>query len=202
MQPLPRPDNRVIIGMGGSGKSFLARHQTAKAKRLIIFDPNGEDAHLAGAELAESKTDLVGLASVTGNFRICWRGFFRYGDEDAFEFANRVAWAAGDVTVLWDEADQFMTASRMPRHAKRLINMGRHQRCRTLALARRPQDLARGLTANAQRVICFEMQEPLDVAAIGRRIGPSNAAKLPTLGPRRALDWTEGGAVIRKSPFA
>lgn len=192
---------QLVLGRGGKGKSFLARHLVRKAARLILFDPNGEAEHAAKAEVLERPDQLVNVLRYERRFRICWRGYASMG-RDAFEFANRCALAAGNVTLLWDEIDRFQSPHRLPEYADVIVNAGRHKGVSVVACSRRPPQVHGDLRANASRLIVFRTVEPDDVKYLRHRIEDRAAVEaLRQLGDHEAVVWTDAGWSVQKSPF-
>lgn len=202
---LSSPDFRLFLGKSGSGKSYLARYQAARARRLLIHDPNGEDAWSEGAAVVHDRGQLAEAMKARA-WRICWRGSVAARGEaemrEAFEWANRCALAAGDCLVIWDEVDRFTDAGRLPPYAYQMVNAGRHRGVKIFACSRRVRRVSRDLSANAGRVMLFRMTEPGDLKWISDTMGADAAAKAPKLGERVALDWTEKEVKEKKSPFA
>ena len=196
---LDAADIRLCLGKSGSGKSTLARSWVAKEQRVLIFDPNGEDAWAKGAVVTEDRAELVDLVSKPGRVRICWRGVMT-GGEGAFEFANRCAWAGEDMFVVWDEVDRFTDPMKLPPVADNLVQAGRHRGLHIIACSRRPYRMNRTLTALATRMSIFRTTEPRDLRYFGEYVGAA-ASQLPTLRDYHALDWTETGVLVKKSPF-
>lgn len=201
---LERPDNRLFLGKGGSGKSYLARHQLAGASRVLIHDPNGEPAWAEGARVIYSRAELA-EAMQARSWRIAWRGSQAARSEpekiDAFEWANRCAIAAGDAVVVWDEADFFMGPARVPPNAYRIINAGRHHGLRIFACARRFRAIPRHLSANSQRIIVFRSTEPSDLKWVEQVMTREVAVMVPVLKEREAVDWSERTVKRKISPF-
>lgn len=187
---LKRPDNRVFLGAGGSGKSTLARRQAATFSRVIVLDPNSEPENKRGARVIGSASELCYTLAQLGRapFRIC----FRPGaDPDAdFDTLNRAAMIAGDVLVVWDEADLYMTAHAMPASARAIWNVGRHHGCRVFAIARRAAALSPHLRANVSAIHMFLTIDPDDAIWCGRLIGRERAMRLSTLGVGQCITWT------------
>lgn len=200
-QRLPAPDNRLYLGVGGSGKTTLALRHSFAFPRVVICNPNGEDAHQAGAVVIDDRGELVSWLAASGPVRVCWQGFDRQPREEAFAWVNRVAWAAGNVLVVWDEADLFMTAQRLPEEAYRLWNMGRHRSVRVFACSRRPARVSRDCTANLTRACVFRTQEPHDWRFLKDFMEPSAAAAARELPKYHAIDWTPAAWSVKKSPF-
>ena len=195
---MKRPDIRVVLGRGGSGKSHLVKHWLGAIKgRVVIFDAAAEDDYARGAVLVEDRDRLIDLL-IAGERRLCWRGLFG----GAFEAVNEIAWAAGDLTLVWEEVDQFGDAGRLPPWAFKIANQGRHRDIRVIACSRRPARVSRDLTANASRIVAFGTTEPRDLAYLRDYMGEA-AEKLRGVPEYHALDWTEAaGAAVRKSPFS
>ncbi|MGE5476173.1 MAG: hypothetical protein ACM3Q1_05930 [Bacteroidales bacterium] len=196
---LDAADIRLCLGKSGSGKSTLARSWVRAEKRVLIFDPNGEDDWAKGAHVTDNHAELVELVAAKGRVRICWRGVMT-GGEAAFEWANRCAWAAEDMFVVWDEVDRFVTPAQMPPIADNVVQAGRHRGLHVIACSRRPYRMNRTLSALATRMAVFRSTEPRDLRYFAELMGEA-AKGIPTLRDYHALDWTEGGTSIKKSPF-
>jgi len=198
---LKAADIRVFLGKSGSGKSTLARFQARRFRRQMIFNPNLEPDWEKGAIVCADPAYLVQLCRRDGPLRVCWQGMgLAEGNEEAFEFANRCALAAGDMVLIWDEVDRFSTAARMPTHAKRIVNAGRHAGLRVFACSRRPYMMNRELTALATRMAIFRTTEPRDLKYFAEYVGAA-AEGIPDLAAYHALDWSEHGSAVKKSPF-
>jgi hypothetical protein len=200
MQSLPQPDNRLYLGKGGSGKTTLALCHSHDFARVIICNPNAEDQHEEGADVTDDRAELVQLAAQRGPWRIAWR-FTKTGNAVGFDWVNRVAWAAGDCCIVWDEADLFMRHGTMPDAAYQLWNVGRHHRVRIFACSRRPARVSRDVTANLSRACVFRTQEPTDIDFLGEFMERSAADAVKQLQPFHAVDWTQQGWAVKKSLF-
>lgn len=201
MLSLKNPDNRLYLGKGGSGKTTLALSHTWRFERVIVCDPNGEGAHTEDAVVIDDRAQLVEAVNDPGPWRVCWR-FGGTGFDEGFEWVNRVAWARGDLCLVWDEADQF-TRWGLPPTAFRIWNNGRHRRLRVFACSRRPARVPRDLTANLSRACIFKTQEPNDLKFIRDfTAGREAEGMVRELEPFHALDWREDGTMaVKKSLF-
>lgn len=200
MRSLPQPDNRLYLGKGGSGKTTLALAHSWAFERVVVCDPNGEDMHARNAAVTDDRAQLVRLVAEPGPWRVCWR-FGRTGYDAGFEWVNRVAWARGDLCLVWDEADSFMRSGTMPETAFRLWNQGRHRRLRIFACSRRPARVPRDVTANVTRACVFRTQEPRDLQFIGAFMEPDSARQVAQLEQLHAVDWTAARWAVKKSLF-
>ncbi len=196
---LPQPDNRLYLGKGGEGKTTLALSHSwdTPAARVIVFDANSEDAHASGALVTEDRGDLASLIR-DGAPRVCWRNSGGMDPEEWFAFGNRVAWAAGDCLVVWDEADLFMTSGRLPEDAYRVWNTGRHRGVRCFAISRRAARVSRDVTANLASAHVFRLMDPRDLGWLREAIGPEAADAVSRLRAHERIEWTPEGWTPKK----
>jgi hypothetical protein len=89
---------------------------------------------------------------------------------------------------------------KLPPVADNLVQAGRHRGLHIIACSRRPYRMNRTLTALATRMAIFRTTEPRDLRYFGEYVGAA-ASQLPTLRDYHALDWTETGVLVKKSPF-
>lgn len=196
---LKRPEIVVVIGRGGQGKSYLARHMLRGRDRVIAFDPKMEPDTARGRYVADTRRALLDMIDAR-TFDVAWRGFYTMG-ADAFEFGNRAALAVGNCALHWEEVDQFTPRGRLPAAAYQVVNSGRHDGVRVIACARRALRISRDLTASATRIVCFQTTEPNDIRYLEEYVG-QDARAVRDLPPFHALDWSETeGARVRPSPF-
>lgn len=194
------------FGMPGMGKSTIIKHQTDTRNRVLIHDPNAEDAWAEGAEVISTWPGLVSALTAKGPLRICWRGAHGAGSKaeaiEAFEQGNQAALACEKLTVIWDEVDRFTSPKvDLPPFAYRIVTASRHSQIKLFFMARRPARVNRDLTSFASRMIVFRTEEPADVKYFRER-SARLAELVPTLEPYHAADWTQRGDVkVKKSPF-
>ena len=172
---------------------------------MLIFDPNCEPAYASGARIVDRELDLIDALRDPACKRILWRGLAAGGlTVETFERVNEIAWAAGDLTLVWEEIDRWTGPQKLPPFALALVNQGRHRGVALIAASRRPARVSRDLTASATRIVAFQVREPRDVAYLREWIG-QEADGLPGLDANayECVAWTDaGGAAKKKSPFA
>lgn len=161
------------------------------APRVLIHDFSGEPSHTIGAHVVTDRAQLVELMVRPGPVRVCWRPYVSATDFEAvtaeFDWANRVAWAAGNLVIVWDEVDR-LTEGRLQGTAYKIVNQGRHRDLIVYACARRPRWVPRDLTASATRIVAFHTTEPRDVEYLRDTMGEA-ARQLPALGEHDYLDF-------------
>jgi hypothetical protein len=107
-------------------------------------------------------------------------------DDETFERALRCAQYVGPVeplTVLIEEADLRCSPQYMVPALDKLIRYGRHWGVSIVALARRPAEISRHLTAQADTIVSFQTVEPRDLDFFRARCSDAFAELLPRLEP-------------------
>lgn len=181
----------VIFGARGYGKSTRAREIVRGKKRLIVVDTLGE--HGAGRKKIKTPSELV-AAVKADSFNLA----LQFDDAHfGFDWACRVARAVRNATLMVDEVDNYVTAGGAPPPFDWLVRYGRHNGVELVCIARRPPDVWRNLTANADYIYAFYTIEPNDVRYFEKYIGQSSARGLRDLKPYNYLCYNalERGAI-------
>ncbi|MCK5296197.1 MAG: hypothetical protein KAJ75_04840 [Alphaproteobacteria bacterium] len=201
---LKEADIRAFLGKSGSGKTTLALHHLKKYKRIIIHDPNGEQALAKGAIICNTRAELL-TAVKNKTFRICWRGAVGVDGVkpavEAFEFANKVAWAVENTVAFWDETDRFCVNNSLAKVpvAYKLLNSGRHRGLRIFAASRRPQRIPRDLTALCTKIYIFQTTEPRDLKYFQELVSEEIPKIIRALKRYHYVEWQEKGYSVKKS---
>lgn len=147
----------AILGLRGYGKSRLFRALCADETRLIVVDTLGEHSQI-GTPVSVG-TMQEALSQAPGAYRLVFRPLEYY----EVEWTERVAAARPGCTLAVDEIDCWYSDSRMPLGVglRALVMYGRHYEQGAIAVARRPFNMARDFTSQAD-LWCFPMREPRD----------------------------------------
>ncbi len=191
---------RCVLGVRGHGKSTAARQLVRDRRRLLVYDTRREHEALP---LSFSDFERYLDAAAAGNFRRPFRvAMIEIGFEEDF---CALAWAASqrltalrggeaqgtELTVLLDEADQVAQPGRETKIFKLLASQGRHDGIELVACARRPVELSRLLTANADDMILCRTQEPDDVRYLRSIIGDEAADAVSELPRFECVRWSQ-----------
>jgi pimeloyl-ACP methyl ester carboxylesterase len=196
--PLQRPDNRLYLGMGGSGKTWLALRHAAAFDRIVYVRPS--DSERAPWPETRDRAALC-VALKQARFAVT---FTTDADPELWEWANRAALAAGDCLVVWEEASSLGDGKpKLPTYAHALWMRGRHEGCRVFACSQRPSRISRDCTANLSRAVIFATTEPNDLKFYRDMIGDRAAIdRIRSLARYEAVDFDPlHGWNVKKSPF-
>lgn len=185
----------VVLGQRGSGKTTWVKRQLPTLPRFILWNTVNDD--YTGFEVVNDTEGLYhyvwkkrhGICQVVVNY-LGERG----QEEKELEgllFTCQVAEAVENVCLVIEEIDQYATTQVMPYELRRLLKLGRHFGVSMIAVSRRPAEINRLITSQAQRFICFKTIEPNDVRYLTSIIGES-ARELPEIPLLHYLDWRHG----------
>ncbi len=189
-----QPPVRFLCGIRGYGKSTMARHLVTGAPRLLAYDPFGEHDALA-LDFADL-VDFLDYAPSLAGFRVSLR---EAGHEADFcGLALAVArelqreQPPGGLTVLLEEADLIARPGQEPPVFQDLIARGRHDGIELVAVSRRPAEVSRLITSQAEFFYVFRTQEPRDVTYLRGYIGEAAAGAVQQLPKFRYVAWSGG----------
>lgn len=166
-----RPDIRAYVGTTGSGKgvSVRAHLRDTKPARLLIWDPLGEYGEFVTRTVA--RIDQLALAAKAPAFRVAF-----YPGPDSEKFADpfalfcRIAFAAGDLTMLVEELADVTRPSWAPMPWRRCTKQGRHRKLKIVAATQRPADVDKNFLGAATMIRCFMLGEPADEKTMAERL--------------------------------
>lgn len=174
-----------ILGRKGSGKSTLARRIVANARRCVVLDWLAEYGEAEGCDVVVGLPACVdALERHARNTRV--KLSLRCERLDDFRALLRIVATWSDVLVVVEEASRYCSPHALPDELEILIRYGRHRGQDQLYLARRPAELHRDLTANADYVATFRQWEPRDLVYM-RALCGDDGLRAADLEPFRVL---------------
>lgn len=171
----------LIAGATGSGKTLYAAGLARQARRLLVWDPEGQWPALAGARPALEARALLELARDRRVTRIAYRGAPTAADFDWFcRVAFAWAQAAPGLLVVEELADVTSSAKAPPAWGV-LVRRGRKYGLDLAAITQRPAESDKTILGNAAALVCFRMSRALDRAYMARELDIDKAriAALP-----------------------
>jgi len=191
---ITQPPVRFVCGIRGHGKTTMARQLVAAAPRLLAYDPFGEHDAL-GLDYGEL-VDYLDYVDSLDAFRVGLREAGR--EEDFCALALVVGrrlqqeQPARQLVVLLEEADLVARPGQEPPVFQDLVARGRHAGIELIAVSRRPAEVSRLITSQAEFFYVFRTQEPRDVTYLRSYIGESAAAATQQLDAFHYVAWQGG----------
>ena len=191
----------VILGRKNQGKTYYARHIVKDKDRVIIFDPRRQFSGCG--VIVDNGEDFFRYlyANRDGKFRIVYQPAPSFGDENIVKSDfKRICEPVSVMQNIYFVVDEIHLCT-SPRECSNewfinVIDAGRHRGQSLIATTLRYTGVDRDITANADRLILFRMEENADVEYCKKRIGPV-AVDLPSL-PRMHYIMYETGGEVRK----
>lgn len=171
-----RPSIRAYVGASGSGKGVSVREHLKKEKptRLLVWDPLHEYGF--ACRTVTGDLSVVAKACAAPAFTVAyWPGADAGKFAERFAIFCRIAWAAGNCTVLVEELADVTTASFAPQPWARLTRQGRHRGLRLVACTQRPAKVDKDFLGSTTYVRCFTLRYPDDRRAMAAILGVPGA---------------------------
>jgi len=190
MVKLPDAPITVVLGQRGSGKTSWVKQQLPSLPRFILWNTVSDDyPGFDGVEDNETFFQYV-WKKRNGIFQIVINSL-EENEAESFDFVCAVAGAIENVCLIIEEVDTYATPSIIPFELKKLLKIGRHYGVSMIFVSRRPAEINRLITSQAQRFVCFKTIEPNDVRYLRSIIG-NPALELPEMPMLSYLDWKHG----------
>jgi DNA helicase HerA-like ATPase len=156
----------LIFGKTGSGKTYLTRNLINDINNCVVLDVFNEYRNLESVNVND-----------IDRYEKCRVVAYNHQVEDIFldnilELENR--------TIIIEEIDRFCSPHYIDERLSYLVRYGRHKNLSLIGISRRPKEIHKHLTANANYIISFRMHEPNDLKYF-REINDSFANSLQHL---------------------
>lgn len=147
-----------VFGMTGMGKTRWTKAYLAPVQRQIIMDIKAEHDGILFDDLGK----MIDHIQAYPTFKV------RTYNPDDFDDLCKIAYAAGNCTLVIEEAEGVMPASsqRPPNSFRDIVYRGRHERVSVVLIAQRPSSVHISARSQWNRIVTFRQTEPADVAWI------------------------------------
>jgi len=199
---IERIDNTILVlfGRKGSGKTTLVKEIASGHPRVFVLDTIGEyEEGFVRADGLEACVDAVMEARGRRQFCYSLRVVEEAptGQRGELAILDLIYESHERALVVVEEVSQLCSPVWLPREVAQLVRYGRHKRIHQIYVARRPSEVHRDLTSNADLVATFEQREPRDLAYLAQYMGPEGMLAR-TLPLHRVLVYGE----LQKAPVA
>lgn len=187
---------RLVFARQGQGKSRLVWDllQADLPPRLILWDPMQEydpGAMKGGRPIGVTIRSYTVALRYIGHadrpldrFRVIYRPEYDEPSHKYLEHMARIAYAAGDCTFVLDEASMAVSAWKISPALARIVEQGRHRNVSLILATRRPADIPKKVTSQADTVFIGAMHEAADLKYFRDCFGPRALAarEVPAFG--------------------
>lgn len=181
------------FGKTGMGKTVWAQQHVKTLRRVIVYDPLGEyrDGVVPFYDVAE-------LIEHCAKYRV-WRVSLAMAAPEDFPMLCRVAQAAGNCTLVVEEAQRILPPGPPPpSEFTELVYRGRHTRTSLLIVSQRPSTVHIAARSQWTRIVSFSQSEVADVEWMRKTSGFDALVEARDLPRLHYFDITPGGIERKK----
>lgn len=161
----------VIAGASRSGKTAWTRKQTARARRVLAWDPEAQWCEMPGWRKATTRAALLAAAQAPGPQRVAYVAGGKLQDE--FDFFSAAAMYAGryvgPVDVIAEELADVTTPSKAPGAWGILLRRGLKRGITIWAISQRWSEADKTAVGNASDFVVFRQSSGDDVRYLSRK---------------------------------
>lgn len=201
---MSRPENKAVVGVPGSGKSYWLRHQLRADPRLIFVDPMDSARAIGGTGDNEDWTHLARRTSTVLDLmrsRARFRCSFGTGEMDdaerreaigqVLELALKLERPRSWTTVAVDEIGVVCPRGQALPALDKALRLGRHRSVRVALASQRAVDMPPTWRALCEDFAIFQQTERVDLDRLDQiRRGLGVAAS--ELAPHHYYRWHAG----------
>lgn len=189
-------DNTIlaVFGRKGSGKTELTRKIIKEYPRVFAFDSLAE--YSTGFRVCEGRRACVDAMMEVKDSR-SYRLSLRCIELDDNLALMDLAYEFPRSLVVVEETSLYARPSFLPKELAQLVRYGRHREINQIYIARRPSEVHRDLTAQADLVVSFQQREPRDVKYL-REVAGEEAEQVQNLPRYKVLAFGD----FEKMPLA
>jgi len=170
---LPK-DIRAYFGTSGSGKSHQMKKDIAKAKRVLVFDPEGEYEGI-GFQPVRSVSEFARI--VQANTKKPMRLALEAGGSKAFDLFCRVVWwerdARAQLIAVVDELAGVTSVAKAPDAWHAILTRGRKYGLKVCAGAQSPTEVDKTLMRQRSALWVGAMERGADYSYMAQETGIS-----------------------------
>lgn len=174
----------VIAGASRSGKTAWTRQRTAKARRVLAWDPEAQWCEGPGWRKATTRAQLLQAAQAPGPQRVAYVAGGKLGEE--FNFWAGCAMYAGryvePVHAIAEELADVTTPSKAPGNWGILLRRGLKRGITIWAISQRWSEADKTAVGNATDFVVFRQSSGDDVRYLARKTRIAEA-EINTLAP-------------------
>jgi DNA helicase HerA-like ATPase len=160
----------LIFGKTGTGKTTLAKELIKNERRVIIVDALQE---YTGLILEDFESTVEFFRNKPKEFKLVCR----YDSDLAIEYLFKLIFEIGDICLVVEEAEIYISPYAKSSSFLRLVRYGRHRNIKIIGVARRTSELSLDFRAQVNKIYSFKQTQPRDLQLM-QELGFENLDKL------------------------
>jgi DNA helicase HerA-like ATPase len=166
----------LILGIKGTGKTYFVKTKLIHElkKPIFIIDP-----------LFEYQGEIITFKEF---LNLCKKREFKKNiyilmfdnDYEELKFFDLIFYI-GNCSIIIEEADIYQTPQWIEPEISNLIKRGRHKNINLIFVTRRPREINRLISSQADYIITFQQREPGDIEWLRRWAGEIDTEKIKNL---------------------
>ena len=189
-----KPRSTLVVGMTGSGKTTFVFKYLRKSPAVcrFIFDDQGQASARLKIPLAGTEAEMnraLSLRWVLFNPHIMFPGDLAAGFKFFCQYVFDVSKGGpGWKQVLIDEVWRFQDRDEMPKELAVIAQMGRVERLELITATQMPHKVNASITGSSTEMICFRLDESVQLRKVGELGGPAEKIRALPLGAYLSID--------------
>lgn len=188
-----------VLGMRGSGKSYLAMRIIEKYARKIILDPMQEykgDIYIQDIESLKIILNKIKKEKIQ-KYTVVFRPSIHIkSTDDLINALFSYIYELGDCLLVIDEAQLICNPHHIPHYLKVIYTTGRHRKIGVLALTQRPGQIHGLVLSQSTHIFCGQLHEKNDLKNVSDFLD-FDSKIIKTLGRRKFIYFSPFADKIR-----
>lgn len=151
----------TVVGMSRSGKSAYVKRQVKTARRLLVWDPDGE---FVDAGITRPLTTRQQLLQVVSGTRAGRFSFIAPVRRDEFNFWSLAVLHWRDCVAVAEETSDVTSPGKAPEQWGQLIRKGAKRGIELYGITQAPSESDKTILRQARFVVCFMLGRDVDRA--------------------------------------
>jgi hypothetical protein len=165
MELIKKRSIEIIFGKTGTGKTVLAKELAQRFDRIIVIDSHSEYEEGIIFNSFDELTAFIKEITEEKILNVEYKFTFicRFTDDEEIELLFYLAFALGNLVIVLEEAELYISPMSKKGGFLKLVRHGRHRDISIIGIARRTVELHSDLRAMSDIIYSFKQTHPNDL---------------------------------------